>query len=64
MSKATTPKIDPEDFLLAPLSPQQRLDAALRVAKEAFKGSKLSMADVETAVAKVRRKRYDRAHRK
>jgi hypothetical protein len=57
MSKATAPEIDPEDFLLAPLSPEQRLDAALRVAKEAFKGSKLSMTDVEAALAKVRRKR-------
>ena len=40
------------------LSPEERLDAALRVAREAFKDTELTLADVEAAVRKVRRKRH------
>ena len=40
------------------LSPQQRLEAALQIARAAFKGSSLKLADVEAAVRRVRRQRY------
>ena len=56
--KAPARKIDPEEYILAALSPEDRLDAALRVAREAFRGAKLTMTDVEAAVRKMRRKRH------
>jgi hypothetical protein len=56
--KGTARKIDPEEYILAVLSPPERLDAALRVAREAFRDSTLSVADVEAAVRRVRRKHH------
>jgi len=56
--KATARKIDPEDYILSVLSPEDRLDAAFRVAREAFKNRKLTMGDVDNAVKAVRRKAY------
>jgi len=53
-------KIDPEDYILAVLSPKERLDAALKVAAQAFKGSKITVKDVENAVKTVRRKAYEK----
>lgn len=58
MGVAATKKINPEDFILSVLSPEERLDAAFKVAKEAFKGTKLTMKDVDIAIKKVRRKAY------
>jgi hypothetical protein len=49
---------DPEEYILSVLSPQQRLEAALQIARAAFKGSSLKLADVEAAVRRVRRQRY------
>jgi len=49
-------KIDPGDYILAVLSPEERLDAALKVAGEAFKKTRLRVADIENAVKSVRRK--------
>ena len=51
--------IDPEDYILSVLSPEDRLDAALKIAKEAFKGTKLTMRDINDAVKSVRRKAYE-----
>jgi len=51
--------IDPEDYILSVLSPEDRLDAALKIAKEAFKGAKLTMRDINNAVKSVRRKAYE-----
>jgi hypothetical protein len=51
--------IDPEDYILSVLSPEDRLDAALKIAKEAFKGTKLTMKDINDAVKSVRRKAYE-----
>ena len=48
--------IDPEDYILSVLSPKDRLDAALKIAREAFKGTKLSMKDINNAVKSLRRK--------
>ncbi len=51
--------IDPEDYILSVLSPEDRLDAALKIAREAFKGTKLTMKDINNAVKSVRRKAYE-----
>jgi hypothetical protein len=50
--------IDPEDYILSVLSPEDRLDAALKIAREAFKGTKLTMKDIDSAVKSVRWKAY------
>jgi hypothetical protein len=50
--------IDPEDYILSALSPEDRLDAAFKIAREAFKGAKLTMRDIDNAVRLVRRKAY------
>ena len=60
MGVASVKKINPEDYILSVLSPEERLEAAFKVAREAFKGTKLTMKDIENAVAKVRRKAYEK----
>jgi hypothetical protein len=62
--KASAQRISPEEYILAALSPDERLDAALRVAHEAFRGAKLTIADVEAAVRKVRRNQHATRRRK
>lgn len=49
-------KIRPEDYILSVLSPEERLEAAFRLAKEAFKRTTLTTKDIEKAIEKVRRK--------
>ncbi|MGH7859630.1 MAG: hypothetical protein ACREQY_20075 [Candidatus Binatia bacterium] len=56
--KPTARKIDAEDYILSALSPKERFDAALRVAREAFRDTTLTIEDIEATVRKVRRKRY------
>ena len=51
--------VDPEDYILSVLSPEDRLDAALKIAREALKGTKLTMQDIDSAVKSVRRKAYE-----
>jgi hypothetical protein len=51
--------IDPEDYILSVLSPEDRLDAALKIAREAFKGTKLTIKDINNAVKSVRRKAHE-----
>ncbi|MDI6728151.1 MAG: hypothetical protein QMD44_04390 [Thermodesulfovibrionales bacterium] len=58
MGVATAKKVNPEDYILSVLSPEERLNAAFKVAREAFKGTKLTMKDVDNAVKIVRRKAY------
>lgn len=60
MGFATVKKIDPEDYILSVLSPEDRLDAAFQVAKESFKGTKLTMRDINKAVKAIRRKAYEK----
>lgn len=55
--KAGAEKLTPEEFMLAALSPEQRLEAAFLIAREAFRGTSLTVDDVEEAVRKVRGKR-------
>ena len=50
--------IGPADYILSVLSPEDRLDAALKIAREAFKGTRLTMKDIDSAVRSVRRKAY------
>lgn len=50
--------LNPEDYILSVLSPEDRLDAAFRIAREAFKETKLTMRDINNAVKSVRRKAY------
>jgi hypothetical protein len=58
MGTATAKKINPDDFILSALSPEDRLDAAFKIAGEAFKKTKLTMKDIDNAVKTVRRKAY------
>ncbi len=53
-------KVNPEDFILSALSPEDRLDAAFEVAREAFRKTHLTMKDVDNAVKLVRRKAYEK----
>lgn len=57
---AAKKKINPEDYILSVLSPEDRLDAAFKVAGEAFKKTRLTMKDVDNAVKAVRRKAYEK----
>ncbi|SPD75870.1 hypothetical protein PITCH_A770008 [uncultured Desulfobacterium sp.] len=56
--RSSAKEIDPGDYILAVLSPRDRLEAALKVAAQAFKKSKLTVKDIENAVKTVRRKSY------
>jgi hypothetical protein len=53
-------KIDPEDYILAALSPADRPDATFRIAGEVFKSTSLTLKDVDRAVKTVRRKAYEK----
>ena len=56
--KVTAQQISPEEYVLAVLSPEDRVEAAFRIAREAFKNTTLTLDDVESAVRKVRRRLY------
>jgi len=56
--KATARKIDPEEFILSALPREERIDAAFALAREAFKKTGLSVADIEIAVRAVRNKAH------
>ncbi len=62
--KASVKAVSPDEFILAALSPEQRVDAAFRLAREAFRHTQLTLDDVEDAVRRVRRKRYGSASQK
>ena len=62
--KATTQQISPEEYILAVLSPEERVEAAFRIAQEAFKNTTLTLGDVELAVRKVRRRLYAQRQKK
>lgn len=51
----TVPKINPEDYILSFLSPEERLEAAFRITKEAFRKTTLTVKDIEKAVKRIRR---------
>lgn len=56
----STAAVRPEDFILSALSPEDRLEAALKIAKVSFKNSSLTVEDIEKAVKKVRRKAHEK----
>jgi hypothetical protein len=57
-------KISPDEYILSVLSPRERLDAALSLAREAFKRRVLKPVDVQEAVKKVRKKAYAERQKK
>ena len=50
--------IEPSEYILSVLSPQERLEITFKIAQEAFKKTTLRLEDIETAVKRVRRKIY------
>ena len=60
----TTAKISPEDYILSVLSPEDRLEAALKIARKTFRKTTLTVKDIEKAVKKIRRKAYEGTQRK
>ena len=56
--RTTAIKVTPQDYILSVLTPEECLDAAFRVAEAVFKGTSLTMKDVEYAVKTIRRKAY------
>jgi hypothetical protein len=60
MPVSAAKKINPDDYILSVLSPEDRLDAAFKIAGEAFKKTKLTMKDIDNAVKSVRRKAYEK----
>jgi len=55
----TTKRINPEDYILSVLSPEDRLNAAFKLTEEAFKKkTRLTMKDIDNAIKSVRRKAY------
>jgi hypothetical protein len=59
-----TKKIPADEYILSVLSPRERLDAALSLARQAFKRRGLKRVDVEEAVKKVRKKAYAERQKK
>ncbi len=53
-------KIKPEAYILSALSKEDRLDAALAVAGEAFKRTVLIMDDIEKAVKHIRKSAHEK----
>ncbi len=56
--RTTTKEIDPEDYILSVLSSEERLDSAFKIAREAFKETKLTIKDIEDALERIRKKAY------
>lgn len=56
--KSTARKITPEEYILSVLTPDQRLEAAFKIAREAFKKTTLIPKDLEKAVKTIRRQQY------
>ncbi len=60
MTVSASKKINPDDYILSVLSPEDRLDAAFKIAREVFKKTKLTVKDIDNAVKSVRRKVYEK----
>ncbi len=56
-------KIKPEEFILSVFSPEERLDAAFKVASQAFKKSALTMSDIEQAVSRIRENAHEASNK-
>lgn len=53
-------RITLEEFILSALTPQERLEAALKLAREAFQDATLTTEDIQAAIKRVRRRIYRR----
>ena len=51
-------RIDPAEYILAVLPQQERLEISFRIAQEAFKGTTLSLEDIQAAAKKIRKRIY------
>jgi hypothetical protein len=58
--KTAMQSVAPDEFILSVLSPEKRLSAAFKLAEVAFRGTDLTVADIQSAVKKLRKKRYDK----
>jgi hypothetical protein len=58
--EAATKIISPEGHILCILSPEDRLGATFKVAREAFERAKPIVRDIDHSVKLVRRKTYGR----
>ena len=56
--KTTQTRVSPEEYILSILSPEERLEAAFAVARQAFRKTNLTVKDVNDAVKSIRRKAY------
>jgi hypothetical protein len=56
--KAAARKIDPEEFILSVLTPKECFETGMRIAREAFQNTTLTIEDIEAAVRRVRRKHH------
>jgi hypothetical protein len=54
--KTNMKKIQPDEFILSVLKPNERLKAALKISAEAFKNKTLTEEDIVEAVRYVRKK--------
>ncbi|MDO9028055.1 MAG: hypothetical protein Q7U68_04250 [Candidatus Roizmanbacteria bacterium] len=50
--------IEPAEYILSILPPQDRLEIIFKIAQEVFKQTKLRVEDIDAAVKKIRRERY------
>ena len=55
-----TAKINPDEYILSVLSPEDRLEAALQIARASFRKTALTIEDIEKAVKKVRSRAYEK----
>ena len=58
--KTALKRVNPEDYILSVLTPEERLDASFQVAKEVFKKSSLTVKDINSAVKTIRKKAYEK----
>ena len=58
-----TAKINPDEYILSVLSPEDRLEAALQIARKSFRKTALTIEDIEKAVKKVRSRAYEKSRK-
>jgi hypothetical protein len=51
-------RLEPAEYVLAVLPQEERLEITFKIAHEAFKGTTLSIEDIEAAVKKIRKRIY------
>ena len=58
--KTLTKQINPEDYILSVLSPEDRLDISFKIARKAFENTRLTIKDIDSAVKSIRGKYYEK----